>query len=48
MVFAELDGQTLVTSTMLYPSKEARDTALGTGIKDGMGMSFDRLDAYLA
>ena len=46
--FAELDGQTLVTATMLYPSKAARDAALGTGIKDGMGMSFDRLDAYLA
>jgi uncharacterized protein YndB with AHSA1/START domain len=39
---------TLVTATMLYPSREARDAALGTGMKDGMGMSFDRLDAYLA
>ena len=48
VVFTDLDGQTLVTSTMLYPSKAARDAALGTGIKDGMGMSFDRLDAYLA
>ena len=48
VVFSDLDGQTLVTSTTLYPSKAARDAALGTGIKDGMGMSFDRLDAYLA
>jgi uncharacterized protein YndB with AHSA1/START domain len=48
VVFTELDGRTLVTTTMLYPSKAARDAALGTGIKDGMNMSFDRLDAYLA
>ena len=48
VVFTELDGQTLVTSTMRYPSKEARDAALGTGMKDGMDMSFARLDAYLA
>ena len=48
VVFTELDGRTLVTTTMLYPSKAARDAALGTGIKDGMNMSFDRLDAYVA
>jgi uncharacterized protein YndB with AHSA1/START domain len=48
VVFTELAGRTLITSTMLYPSKAARDAALGTGMKDGMGMSFDRLDAYLA
>jgi uncharacterized protein YndB with AHSA1/START domain len=47
-VFSDEDGMTLVTTTMLYPSKAARDAALGTGMKDGMGMSFDRLDAYLA
>jgi uncharacterized protein YndB with AHSA1/START domain len=47
-VFSDEDGMTLVTATMLYPSREARDAALGTGMKDGMGMSFDRLDAYLA
>ncbi len=47
-VFSDEDGMTLVTATMLYPSKAARDAALGTGMKDGMGMSFDRLDAYLA
>ena len=31
-----------------YPSKEARDAALGTGMKHGMTLSFDRLAAYLA
>jgi uncharacterized protein YndB with AHSA1/START domain len=48
VVFSEEAGKTLVTSTMRYPSKAARDAALETGMKDGMGMSFDRLDAYLA
>ena len=48
VVFSDEGGKTLVTSTMSYPSKGARDAALETGIKDGMGMSFDRLDAYLA
>jgi len=48
VVFSEADGKTLVTSTMRYPSKAARDAALETGMKEGMGISFDRLDAYLA
>jgi uncharacterized protein YndB with AHSA1/START domain len=48
VVFTELDGRTLITSTALYPSRGSRDAALDTGVKDGMGMSFDRLDAYLA
>jgi uncharacterized protein YndB with AHSA1/START domain len=48
VVFREADGKTLVTSTMRYPSKAARDAALETGMKEGMGISFDRLDAYLA
>jgi hypothetical protein len=33
---------------VLYPSKEARDAALKTGIKEGVSQSFERLDAYLA
>jgi hypothetical protein len=32
---------------MLYPSREARDRALQTGIKEGMAMSFARLDREL-
>jgi len=32
---------------MLYPSREARDAALETGMKEGASESFDRLDAYL-
>lgn len=48
VIFSDEDGKTLVTSTMRYPSKAARDAALATGMKEGMGMSFDRLDAYVA
>ena len=47
MVLTEEDGKTTITCTMLYPSKEARDAALQTGMKDGASKSFDRLAAYL-
>jgi uncharacterized protein YndB with AHSA1/START domain len=47
LTFSEKDGKTTITQTILYPSKEARDAALGTGMKDGMEQSFDRLDEYL-
>lgn len=45
---AERDGgRTLITQTLLYPSREARDRALSTGMLDGMEQSFDRLDDVL-
>lgn len=44
MVLTEAAGQTTITLTMSYPSKEARDAALETGMKEGMDASFDRLD----
>ncbi|MEJ7812333.1 MAG: SRPBCC family protein [Gemmatimonadaceae bacterium] len=47
LVLTEEDGKTTMTSTVLYASKEARDGALGTGMKDGWAASNDRLDAYL-
>lgn len=47
LVLTEEDGKTTITLTVLYPSEEARDAALGTGMKDGADMSFDRLAAYL-
>lgn len=43
----EEGGKTTVTQRVLYPSKEARDAALGTGMTGGMSESFHRLDAYL-
>jgi uncharacterized protein YndB with AHSA1/START domain len=41
------DGKTTVTLTILYPSKEAREAALQTGMKDGVAMSYDRLAEHL-
>lgn len=42
--FSESDGQTTITLTVTYPSREARDAALKTGMKDGTDQSFARLD----
>lgn len=44
---SEKDGKTTLTMTILYPSKEARDAALMTGMKEGMGQSYERLAEYL-
>ncbi len=43
----EDDGLTTMTQTVLYPSEEARDAALETGMKDGAATSYDRLAEYL-
>jgi uncharacterized protein YndB with AHSA1/START domain len=47
LVLSEKDGRTTMTCTVRYPSKEARDAALGTGMTEGMSLSFDRLAGYL-
>jgi uncharacterized protein YndB with AHSA1/START domain len=47
LVLTESGSRTTVTLTILYPSKEARDAALQTGMKDGMDESFARLDALV-
>ena len=47
MVLTEAGGLTTITITALYPSKEARDAALKTGMKSGMDQSFARLDGFL-
>ena len=47
VVLTEQDGKTTMVSTVLYPSKEAREKALGTGMKEGWSQSYDRLDKYL-
>jgi hypothetical protein len=48
LLLAEQGGQTLITNSIRYPSKEARDAALKTGMQDGMATSFERLAEYLA
>ncbi len=47
LTLAEEDGRTTITQAILYPSQEARDAALGTGMKDGVSRSFERLAGYL-
>ena len=47
LILSEEDGKTTITNRVLYPSKEARDAALQTGMKDGVSASFDRLAEYL-
>ena len=47
MVLTETEGLTTITITVRYPSKEARDAALKTGMKEGMDQGFARLDALL-
>jgi uncharacterized protein YndB with AHSA1/START domain len=47
VVFSEQAGKTTVTITLLYASKEGRDAALKTGMKQGMALSYERLENYL-
>ena len=47
LTLTEENGRTTITSTLRYPSKEARDAALKTGMKEGMAQSFNRLAEYL-
>ncbi len=47
LTLTEHDGKTTITSTICYPSQEARDAAFRTGMKDGASTSFDRLAVHL-
>ena len=47
LVLTESGGRTTITLTAKYPTKEARDAALETGMLDGVNQSFVRLDAVL-
>jgi len=48
MVFVERGGQTTLTTTVLYASKEARDGVLKTPMATGVAEGYDMLDALLA
>ena len=48
LLLSEEGGKTTITQRLLYPSKEARDAALKTGMQEGASESFDRLAEYLA
>src|SRR5262245_3738669 len=47
LTLTEADGKTTIMQTVLYPSREARDAALQTGMKEGASQSFDRLAEYV-
>lgn len=47
LTLSEEDGKTTMAITALYPSREARDAALETGMNEGASQSFDRLAEYL-
>lgn len=47
-IFDELHGTTTLTSTVLYPSREARDIVLQYPMARGVGESYDRLAELLA
>ena len=48
VILVEKDGKTLLTQTVLYASKEAREGALATGMTEGMEAGYARLDELLA
>ena len=45
--FTEEGCRTTIRQHVLYPSKQARDAALQTGMKEGTAQSFQRLADYL-
>ena len=45
---AEKGDKTELTIRMLYPSKEARDGAVASGMEHGMAAGYDRLEEMLA
>ncbi len=44
----EFDGGTTVTTTVVYPTAQAREGALFSGMKEGVEMGYQRLDRLLA
>jgi uncharacterized protein YndB with AHSA1/START domain len=48
LLLTEKAGRTTLTHTVIYPSKEARDATLASGMKEGVAASYDRLAGVLA
>lgn len=46
--FEEVEGITTVVTTIRFRSEQARDTVLGSPMKEGMATNFDRLEALLS
>ena len=47
-VLTEQGGKTTLTTTLVYPSKEARDATIASGMEKGVTASYDRLAELLA
>jgi uncharacterized protein YndB with AHSA1/START domain len=47
-ILTERDGRTTLTTTVLYPSKEARDATIASGMEHGVAAGYDRLAEILA
>jgi uncharacterized protein YndB with AHSA1/START domain len=48
VILNEREGQTTLRMTLLFPSKDARDGALASGMERGVAAGYDRLDEILA
>jgi uncharacterized protein len=48
LVLTEQDGKTALTLTVLFPSKEARDATIASGMERGVAASYERLAEMLA
>ena len=48
LALTEHGGKTTLTLTLVYPSKEARDATIASGMEQGVAAGYDRLDGILA
>ena len=48
IALVESGGQTTLTQTLQYESREARDMALQSGMEEGLGAGYDRLEKLVA
>lgn len=44
----EEGGRTILTLTLLFPSREARDATIASGMEQGLAASYDRLDQIVS
>ncbi|WP_437499827.1 SRPBCC family protein [Sorangium sp. So ce1099] len=47
-VLTDEGGKTRMVATVRYPSLEVRDIVMGTGMAEGAGLSYDRLEELVA
>jgi uncharacterized protein YndB with AHSA1/START domain len=47
LILTEEGGKTTLSLTVLYPSEEARDATIASGMEHGLAASYDRLEDLL-